>query len=382
MHCDSSTALNSEFSMQELEQATENFSETLKIGQGGFGPVYKGSLRRITVAIKLLNSPDLHGISQFQKEITILTKVRHPNIVTLIGACSEVSALVYEYLSNGSLEDRLACVNSTPPLTWQARTRIIGEICLALIFLHSNKPELVIHGDLKPGNILLDTNLVSKLSDFGISRLLKQLDTNLTAFYQTSHPAGTFSYIDPEYLSTGILTPKSDIYSFGIIILRLLTGKSPVNIVRQVQDAMTNGVLLSVIDGTAGTWPFEQAMELAKIALRCAENYRSMRPDLVNEIWAVIEPLMKAASTCVEPQSRGEESIPSHFICPIYQEVMKDPCIAADGFTYEGDAIKQWLRTGHDTSPMTNLPLLNNILIQNQMLRSAIQEWLQHHPQS
>jgi serine/threonine protein kinase len=249
--------------------------------------------------------------------------VRHPNLVTLIGACSEVSALVYEYLSNGSLEDRLTCANNTPPLTWQARTRIIGEICLALIFLHSNKPKLVVHGDLKPENILLDANLVSKLSDFGISRLLQQPDTNTTAFFQTSHPAGTFSYIDPEYLSTGFLTPKSDTYSFGIIILRLLTGKPPLNIARQVQDAMRNGILLSVIDESAGTWPFEQAKQLAKIALRCVELSRSLRPDLVNDVWTVVEPLMRAASTYLKPKSRGsehgEESVPSHFICPILQ---------------------------------------------------------------
>ncbi|XP_078155684.1 U-box domain-containing protein 70-like isoform X2 [Carex rostrata] len=382
----SSTSVNSEFSLQELRQGTQNFSESLKIGEGAFGPVYKGSLRRTTVAIKLLRSQSIQGKSQFQQEITILTKVRHPNLVTLMGSCSEVSALVYEYLSNGSLEDRLTCANNTPPLTWQARTRIIGEICLALIFLHSNKPHLVVHGDLKPENILLDTNLVSKLSDFGISRLLKQPDTNATAFFQTMNPAGTFSYMDPEYLSTGILTPKSDIYSLGIIILRLLTGKPPTNIAGQVENAMRNGILLSVIDESAGTWPFEQAKELAKISLRCAELSRSIRPDLVNEVWAVVEPLMKAASTYMEPQSRGselgEESIPSHFICPINQEVMQNPCIAADGFTYESDAIRQWLTGGHNTSPMTNLPLPHRNLIQNHVLRSAIQEWLQQHPQS
>ncbi|KAJ3689814.1 hypothetical protein LUZ61_018978 [Rhynchospora tenuis] len=386
MHSGSSASLNSEFSLGELQQATQNFSESLKIGQGGFGSVYKGSLRQTTVAIKLLNSESLQGISQFQQEITVLTNVRHPNLVTLIGACSEVSALVYEYLSNGSLEDRITCANNTPPLTWQARTRIIGEICLALIFLHSNKPQLVVHGDLKPENILLDTNLVSKLSDFGISRLLKQPDTNATACFQTTHPAGTFSYIDPEYMSTGVLTPKSDIYSFGIIILRLLTGKPPLNIAGQVQDALRNGILLSVIDESAGSWPFEQARELAKIALRCTELSRSRRPDLVTEVWAVVEPLMKAASTYVEPLAQGseleEECIPSHFICPILQDVMQNPHIAADGFTYEADAIKQWLRRGHSTSPMTNLPLPHRNLIPNLVLRSAIQEWLEQHPQS
>ncbi|KAJ3689816.1 hypothetical protein LUZ61_018980 [Rhynchospora tenuis] len=382
----SGSALKSEFSKEELQQATQNFSESLKIGQGGFGSVYKGSLHQTTVAIKLLHSESLQGISQFQQEITILSNVRHPNLVTLIGACSEVWALVYEYLSNGSLEDRLTCSNDTPPLTWQARSRIIGEICLALIFLHSNKPQLVVHGDLKPENILLDTNLVSKLGDFGISRLLKQPDTTITAYFQTSNPAGTFSYVDPEYLRTGILTPKSDIYSFGIIILRLLTGKPPLNIVGQVQDAMRNGILLSVIDKSAGSWPHEQANELAKIALRCTELSRSQRPDLITEVWAVVKPLMESATACGEPRVQGSEleegHIPSHFICPILQDVMQDPYIAADGFTYEADAIRRWLSGGHNTSPMTNLPLQHCNLIPNLVLRSAIQEWLQQHPQT
>ncbi|KAJ4803018.1 U-box domain-containing protein kinase family protein [Rhynchospora pubera] len=380
----SSTGLNSKFSLQELEQATQSFSESLKIGEGGFGSVYKGSLRQTTVAIKVLHSQNLGGQAQFQQEVMVLTNVRHPNLVTLIGACSEASALVYEYLPNGSLEDRLLCANNTLPLSWQVRTRIIGEICLALIFLHSNKPQLVVHGDLKPDNILLDANLVSKLSDFGISRLLIQPNSNTTAFYRTKHPSGTLFYTDPENFSTGMLTPKSDIYSFGIIILRLLTAKPPLNIAREVQNAMRNGTLLSVIDESAGKWPLEQAEELAKIGLRCADLSRRQRPNLVTEVWTVVEPLMKAASAYVEPIEHGsdgdEEQIPSLFVCPILQEVMQDPHIAADGFTYEADAIRRWIFGGHNTSPMTNLELPHHNLIPNHVLRSAIQEWLHRHP--
>jgi len=256
-------------------------------------------------------------------QVAILTRVRHPNIVNLIGSCSEISTLVYEFLPNGSLEDRLACADNTSSLTWQARTRIISEICLGLVFLHSNKPHLVIHGDLKPENILLDANFVTKLSDFGISRIIKQSDRNTTAFYRTIHPVGTFGYLDPQFLSTGELTPKSDVYSFGIIVLRLLTGKRALNIASEVQEGMRTGRLLSIVDKSAGKWPFDVAKKLAKLGLRCVDISRRRRPDM-SQVWATIEPLVKVA-----PQSKAlsfvgsstfsEEHVPSHFICPILQ---------------------------------------------------------------
>jgi len=312
--------------------------------------------------------------------------VRHPNLVTLIGSCREAFGLVYEFLPNGSLEDRLACINNTPPLTWQVRTKIICEMCSALIFLHSNQPHPVVHGDLKPGNILLDANLVSKLGDFGICRLLSQSNTAVsstttrsitTKLHLTTTPKGTFAYMDPEFLSTGELTPRSDVYSFGIIILRLLTGQPPKRIAEVVEDAMERGELHAILDPTAGDWPFVQANQLAHIGLRCAEMSRRRRPDLAGEVWKVVEPLMKAASLTAGRLSLDDASAPSYFVCPIFQEVMSDPHIAADGFTYEAEAIMGWLDNGHDTSPMTNLKLEHCELTPNRALRSAILEWQQ-----
>ncbi|XP_078154009.1 U-box domain-containing protein 70-like [Carex rostrata] len=378
----SDVVLSSHFSLSELEQATQNFSDSLKIGEGGFGCVYKGSLRKTTVAIKKLNSESLQGLSEFQQEVAILNRVRHPNIVNLIGSCSEISTLVYEFLPNGSLEDQLACADNSSSLTWQARIRIISEICLGLVFLHSNKPHLVIHGDLKPDNILLDANFISKVSDFGISKIIKQSDTNTTALYRTTHLAGTFAYIDPEFLSTGELTAKSDVYSFGIIVLRLLTGKRALNIAKEVQEGMRAGRLSSIVDKSAGKWPFDLAEKLAILGLRCADISRRGRPNM-SQVWAMIEPLVNATSLSSFGSSTfNEEHVPSHFICPIMQEIMKNPCIAADGFTYEAEAIKAWLNRGRNTSPMTNLVLSHHDLIPNHVLRSAIQEWLDQHPQS
>ncbi|KAL6634887.1 hypothetical protein ACP70R_027558 [Stipagrostis hirtigluma subsp. patula] len=289
----SAEALNTEFTFCELEQATHGFEEALKIGEGGFGSVYKGFLRSTTVAIKLLHPQSMQGQSEFNQEVAVLSRVRHPNLVTLIGSCREAFGLVYEFLPNGSLEDRLACMNNTAPLTWQVRTRIICEMCSALTFLHSNKPHPVVHGDLKPANILLDANFVSKLGDFGICRLLSQSNTArsditrsvvTTKLHRTTTPKGTFAYMDPEFLSTGELTPRSDVYSFGIIILRLLTGRPPQRIAEAVEDAVERGELHAVLDPAAGSWPFVQASQLAHIGLRCAEMSRRRRPDLAREV--------------------------------------------------------------------------------------------------
>ncbi|KAJ0966667.1 hypothetical protein J5N97_023584 [Dioscorea zingiberensis] len=371
-----------EFSYIELQQATQNFDESLKIGEGGYGSVYKGFLRHTTVAIKKLNSQSRQGEAEFQQELDVLSKVRHPNLVILIGACVEERALVYEFLPNGCLEDRLVCKDNSAPLTWQVRTLIAAEICAALTFLHSNKPHSVVHGDLKPANILLDANFVSKLGDFGICRLLLQ-SNDTTNLYRHTHPKGTFVYMDPEFISTGQLTPRSDTYSFGVILLRLLTRRPPLGIVREVQEAIEKGCLHEILDPLAGDWPFVQAKQLAQLGLRCCEISRKNRPDLGKEVWKVLEPLAKAVSNtgsllCHSGASADDSNcIPSYFLCPIFQEIMKDPHIASDGFTYEAEAIRGWLDSGHETSPMTNLKLPHRDLVPNLALRSAIQEWME-----
>lgn len=375
------TSMHCEFSSTELECATENFSSSLKIGEGGFGCVYRGNLRNMTVAIKVLKPDSLQGQSQFEQEVAILSRVRHPHLVTLLGACLESSTLVYEFLSNGSLEDFLMCAEKRQTLTWQIRIRIISEICSALTFLHKNKPHPVVHGDLKPANILLDVNLVSKLSDFGISRHLLQSSTNNTTMYRTMHPMGTLQYMDPEFFATGELTCQSDVYSFGIVVLRLLTGKPADGIKRIVEDAMEKGNLNSIVDTSAGGWPDVYVQQLAHLALSCTELSRKCRPDLSVVVWGVVKAMRDDATTTPSASSSrsvsDENCTPSYFICPIFQDVMIDPHIAADGFTYEAEAIRSWLDGGHDTSPMTNMRLEHNELIPNRVLRSAIQEWLQ-----
>ncbi|KHN26961.1 U-box domain-containing protein 33-like isoform X2 [Glycine soja] len=372
----------SEFSFQEIKEATSNFNPSQKIGEGGYGSIFKGILRHAEVAIKMLNRDSTQGPEEFQQEVEVLSKLRHPNIITLIGACPESWTLVYEYLPNGSLEDRLNCKDNSPPLSWQTRIRIATELCSALIFLHSNKPHSIAHGDLKPANILLDANLVSKLSDFGICRILlscQDSSSNSTTQFWRTDPKGTFVYLDPEFLASGELTPKSDVYSFGIILLRLMTGKPALGIIKEVQYALDAGKLKSILDPFAGDWPFMLAEELVRLALRCCEMNRKSRPDLYPDVWRILEP-MRASSGVTNTFQLGSQGLcqpPPYFICPIFLEVMQDPHVAADGFTYEAEAIREWLESGHDTSPRTNSKLAHRHLVPNHALRRAIQNWLQ-----
>ncbi|XP_047087049.1 U-box domain-containing protein 57-like [Lolium rigidum] len=358
-----------EFSSTDLQQATEGFKDLCTIGDTEYGCVYKGIIHNTTVAIKMCRTEGL-----FQQEVSVLRQGRHPNIVTLIGICSEASALVYEWLARGNLEDHIVCSNGFPPLPWKIRTQIIGEVCCSLLFLHSYKPSALVHGDLRPCNILIDANYRSKLCNFGMSALFLQpgaCPPNLIA----RHP-----YMDPELLTTGDLTPLSDVYSLGVIILRLLTGTPALAIARRVSEALESDSLHLLIDKSAGDWPYTQAKQLALLGLGCVEMTRENRPDLLTKVWTVIEPLTRKPPTAswrfVQSASR-ESCTPTHFICPILKEIMNDPQMASDGFTYEAEAIKRWLDDGNLRSPMTNLALPNRDLIPNRALRSSIQEHLQ-----
>ncbi|KAE8680950.1 transcription factor MYB1R1-like isoform X1 [Hibiscus syriacus] len=268
------------YTIEEIETATEFFSEALKIGEGGYGPVYKAHLDHTPVAIKVLRPDTAHGRSQFQREVEVLSCIRHPKMVLLLGACPEYGCLVYEFMSKGSLEDCLFRRGNTPTLSWQLRFRIAAEVGTALLFLHQTKPEPIVHRDLKPANILLDRNYVSKISDVGLARLVPQsVADNVTQYWMTS-AAGTFCYIDPEYQQTGMLGVKSDIYSLGIMLLQMITAKSPMGLAHHVQRCIGRGSFAQVLDPTVHDWPEQEALSFAKIALNCAELRRKDRPDL------------------------------------------------------------------------------------------------------
>ncbi|KAI4387117.1 hypothetical protein MLD38_004972 [Melastoma candidum] len=310
------------YSIEEIEEATNQFAESGKIGEGGYGPVYKCFLDYTPVAVKVLRPDAAQGRSQFQQEVDVLSRIRHPNMVLLLGACPEYGCLVYEYMSNGSLEDRLFQKGGTPVLSWQHRFRIAAEVATGLMFLHQSKPEPLVHRDLKPGNILLDHSYVSKISDVGLARLVPpEVAENVTQYRMTS-TAGTFCYIDPEYQQTGMLGVKSDVYSLGVMLLQLVTGKPPMGLTHFVAKSIEKGEFEGMLDPQVDDWPLEETKCLAKLALQCAELRRRDRPDLGK---VVLPELNRLREFAAKSAGNSQASFPHHsHSCSSLQEVMSD----------------------------------------------------------
>lgn len=242
-------------------------------------------------------------------QVQVLGSLQHPHFLTLLGFCSEAWSLVYEYLPNGSLQDYLFRKSSLPPLTWNIRVRWIAEIAKALCFLHSSKPETIVHGDLKLETVLLDSALSCKICEFGFSRLVTDESLCLPSFRFSTEPKGSFTYTDPEFQRTGVLTTKSDIYSFGLIILQLLTGRTVVGLAGEVRKAVSCGKLSSILDSSAGEWHSTVATQLVELGLQCCRQNSRDRPELTPCLVRELEQL----------HISEERPVPSFFLCPILQ---------------------------------------------------------------
>lgn len=221
-------------------------------------------------------------------------------MVLLLGACPEYGCLVYEYMANGSLHARLFRRGNTPPLGWQVRFRIAADITTGLHFLHQTKPEPLVHRDLKPGNILLDRYFVSKIGDVGLARLVPPSVADQITQYCMTSTAGTYCYIDPEYQQTGLLSVKSDVYSLGVVLLQLLTAKSPMGLAPQVESSINKGAFAEILDPFVPDWPLEEALSMAKIAIQCAQLRRKDRPDL-GEVLPELDRLRDFADDTIQP---------------------------------------------------------------------------------
>ncbi|CAH8326804.1 unnamed protein product [Eruca vesicaria subsp. sativa] len=275
------------FTWRQLQAATNNFDHANKLGEGGFGSVFKGELSNGTIiAVKQLSSMSTQGNREFVNEIGMISGLNHPNLVKLYGCCVEKNQLllVYEYMENNSLAFVLYG-NSSHKLNWLARQKICVGIARGLDFLHHGSTIRMVHRDIKTTNVLLDTDLNAKISDFGLARLHDEEHSHIS-----TKIAGTIGYMAPEYALWGQLTEKADVYSFGIVVMEIVSGKSIVNKKGSVDDvplinwALTlekRGDIMEVIDPILeGNFKSEEAVRMIKVALLCTNSTPSLRPTM------------------------------------------------------------------------------------------------------
>ncbi|KAL9352757.1 hypothetical protein Peur_055437 [Populus x canadensis] len=297
---------SSVFTLKEMEEATCSLSEKNLVGKGGFGRVYRGVLRSgEVVAIKKMELPtfkEAEGEREFRVEVDILSRLEHPNLVSLIGYCADGKDrfLVYEYLQHGNLQDHLNGYGKAK-MEWPLRLKVALGSARGLAYLHSSSDVgiPIVHRDFKSTNILLNANFEAKISDFGLAKLMPEGQE----IFVTARVLGTFGYFDPEYTSTGKLTLQSDVYAFGVVLLELLTGRRAVdlnqgpsdqNLVLQVRHILNDRKKLrKVIDPelSRSSYTLESIAMFANLASRCIRIQSSERPSMaecVKELQTII----------------------------------------------------------------------------------------------
>eukprot|EP00257_Ricinus_communis_P025544 XP_025012958.1 L-type lectin-domain containing receptor kinase IX.1 [Ricinus communis] len=273
------------FSYKELVQATNNFSEEGKLGEGGFGGVYRGYLSDLSVAVKRVTKGSKQGRKEYMSEVKIISKLRHKNLVQLVGWCHEKGELllIYELMPNGSLDSHL--FRGENMLSWAVRRNIALGLASALLYLHEEWEQCVVHRDIKSSNVMLDSNFNTKLGDFGLARLM---DTNETGL--KTGLAGTFGYMAPEYISTGKASKGSDVFSFGVVALEIACGRrsmesrdveAQISLVSWAWESYGNGRILDVVDRRLSMDFNVEEMEcLLIVGLWCAHPDYSLRPSI------------------------------------------------------------------------------------------------------
>ncbi|KAI3683812.1 hypothetical protein L1987_84327 [Smallanthus sonchifolius] len=307
------------FTAAELKAATKSFCRASKIGEGGFGTVYKGVIKslehpfdEILVAVKLAKGL-LQGRKEWETEINVLGAVEHPNLVKLIGYCAEDNEdesstqllLVYEYMVNGSLRDHLSAKSDTP-LSWDMRLKVAHDAARGLAYLHEQMDFQIILRDFKSSNILLDDQWNAKLSDFGVARLGPQEGfTHISTKF-----VGTMGYAAPEYLSVGRLTSKSDVWSYGVFLYELITGRRPVDrnrpqneqkLLEWMKPYLGSKKFQKIIDPRLeGNYPLKSAQKLSFIANCCLCRDPKSRPK-ISEVLEMVNQLIEVPSQAVNP---------------------------------------------------------------------------------
>ncbi|KAG7657371.1 Malectin domain [Arabidopsis suecica] len=277
------------FTLKQIKRATNNFDPENKIGEGGFGPVYKGVLADgMTIAVKQLSSKSKQGNREFVTEIGMISALQHPNLVKLYGCCIEGKELllVYEYLENNSLARALfGTEKQRLHLDWSTRNKVCIGIAKGLAYLHEESRLKIVHRDIKATNVLLDLSLNAKISDFGLAKLDEEENTHIS-----TRIAGTIGYMAPEYAMRGYLTDKADVYSFGVVCLEIVSGKSNTNyrpkeefiyLLDWAYVLQEQGSLLELVDPDLGTsFSKKEAMRMLNIALLCTNPSPTLRPPM------------------------------------------------------------------------------------------------------
>ncbi|XP_022715906.1 cold-responsive protein kinase 1-like isoform X2 [Durio zibethinus] len=274
------------FSYNQLSSATDDFHSSNKIGRGGFGTVYKGALKDGTeVAVKTLAAQSKQGVSEFLTEINTISNVKHPNLVELIGCCVHGTnrILVYEYVENKSLDKVLLDQRSTNiKLDWSKRSAICIGIARGLAFLHEELVPHIVHRDIKSSNILLDEDFNPKIGDFGLAKLFPDNITHIS-----TKIAGTTGYLAPEYALGGQLTMKADVYSFGVLVLEIISGRSSSKanwggmeklLLEWAWELYEECKLIELVDPELGEFPEEEVLKYMKVAFFCTQAAANRRP--------------------------------------------------------------------------------------------------------
>ncbi|KAK6912082.1 S-locus receptor kinase, C-terminal, partial [Dillenia turbinata] len=297
------------FSFESLETATENFAIANKLGEGGFGPVFKGKLDDgREIAIKRLSSSSGQGLMEFKNEIIVIAKLQHTNLVRLIGCCikREEKMLVYEYMPNRSLDSFLFDPIKKTMLDWKKRLNIIEGVAQGLLYLHRYSRLKIVHRDLKASNILLDDEMNPKISDFGMARIFGRHDTEA----KTNRVVGTYGYMSPEYAMEGIFSIKSDVFSFGVLLLEIVSGNKntayynsehPLNLIGYAWELWNEGHVTQLIDPTiSDSCNTDEVLRHIHVGLLCVQDSPADRPSM-SEVLTMISKESTPLSTPKQP---------------------------------------------------------------------------------
>ncbi|XP_062158088.1 probable LRR receptor-like serine/threonine-protein kinase At1g56140 isoform X2 [Alnus glutinosa] len=294
------------FSYAELKTATEEFNPANKLGEGGFGPVFKGTLKdgRV-IAVKQLSVASHQGNNQFITEIATISAVQQYNLVKLIGCCIEGDQrlLVYEFLENGSLDQALFGKRSLN-LDWSTRYDICLGVARGLAYLHEESRLRIVHRDVKASNILLDSNLIPKISDFGLAKLYDDEKTHIS-----TRVAGTFGYLAPEYAMRGHLTEKADVFAFGVVALEIVSGRpnsdpsleeEKVYLLEWAWHLHENNSEIDLMDSTLSEFNEEEAKRMIGVSLLCTQASPTLRPSM-SRVVAMLSGEMEVSSVTSRP---------------------------------------------------------------------------------